>query len=411
MRHLLALLFAWLLLCPAAWSEDAAPPEAAQPGAFLPGTPTWAELVAQSKASSKPILIDFSTTWCGWCKKLDAEVFPEPEVIAALSAFVCAHIDAEKGEGPDLAKRYDVHGFPTLVIVDADGAEIDRLVGYSAPAAFVSEVQRIASGRGTLPALRKAVEADPENLSAAVALARREARSDRAQAERRLESVRSRAVAKPDAEAEAEACLALGAMAAEARQPERAIEQFAHVLRDLGTTVAAGRTARAMGTIVFVAKPADAFDLLERALAVAREPADRLEAGKLAYAWHQDRAAKALLAWGQAIGDDAEALNEVAWAAYLQRLQPKASIAWARRGVEVSKRSPAILDTLACLLFQMGAVDEAILLEEEALAKVTERGMKAEFEVNLAMWKAAREARKGQPEGIPATPLVPAPAR
>src|SRR5262245_12640898 len=88
-----------------------------------------------------------------------------------MKAFVNVKIDAEKGEGPDLAKRYGAHAFPTLVIVDAEGEEIDRIVGYRPPEPFLKEIARIQSGEGTLAALKKAYAAKPDDVDAGVVLA------------------------------------------------------------------------------------------------------------------------------------------------------------------------------------------------------------------------------------------------
>src|SRR5262245_24739094 len=107
----------------AAADGPAAPPGSAREAgvAFEPGSPPWAEVLAKAKAAGKPVFVDFSTEWCGWCKKLDRDTFSRASVAEAMKALVCVHVDAEKGEGPALAERYHASGFPTLVVVDAAG--------------------------------------------------------------------------------------------------------------------------------------------------------------------------------------------------------------------------------------------------------------------------------------------------
>ena len=122
-----------------------------------------------------------------------ATSFPKEEVVAALKAFVCARYDAQDGEGIDVASRYAVRGYPTLVVVDAEGEEIDRIIGYHALTAFVAEAQRIARGENTLPALMKALAANPDDFAALLALARRERNSDEAAAAKPLRAACSRA--------------------------------------------------------------------------------------------------------------------------------------------------------------------------------------------------------------------------
>ena len=57
-------------------------------------------------------------------------------------AFVSTKFDAEKGEGIELAKKYAVKGYPTMLILDAEGKELGRLVGSSrTPEEFVQRLK------------------------------------------------------------------------------------------------------------------------------------------------------------------------------------------------------------------------------------------------------------------------------
>jgi len=63
-------------------------------------------------------------------------------------------IDGEKGEGPDLMKKFSVAGYPTVIFLDKDGNEIDRLVGFGGDKdEYVQKVKDYLSGTGTLSAL------------------------------------------------------------------------------------------------------------------------------------------------------------------------------------------------------------------------------------------------------------------
>jgi hypothetical protein len=70
----------------------------------------------------------------------------------------------------------------------------------------------------------------------------------------------------------------------------------------------------------------------------------------------------------------------------------KEATEWAKKAVELSKRDPMILDTLACLRATAHAYDDAIALETEA-AKGADGKMKAEFEKNIAKWKAEKDGK------------------
>lgn len=85
---------------------------------------SWAETVAKAKAENKLIFIDFYTQWCGPCMNMAEQVFVLPTVGSFYnSQFVNAKIDAEHGEGVELAKKYQVRSFPTYIYVDPNTEE------------------------------------------------------------------------------------------------------------------------------------------------------------------------------------------------------------------------------------------------------------------------------------------------
>ncbi len=77
-------------------------------------------------------------------------------------------VDAEKGEGVDLAERYDITGYPTVIFVRAAGGEVDRIIGYLPPDRFLEELNRITSGKNTLESIRAEVEENPHDLDASL---------------------------------------------------------------------------------------------------------------------------------------------------------------------------------------------------------------------------------------------------
>lgn len=108
-------------------------------------------IAAQAAASKekKVILIDFYTTWCGPCKMLDKTTWKDAKVQALLNdKTIALKIDAEKET--ELAKRYRVSAYPTIMIINADGSEVDRLVGYLDPTAFLSAATDALAGKNSL---------------------------------------------------------------------------------------------------------------------------------------------------------------------------------------------------------------------------------------------------------------------
>lgn len=103
----------------------------------------------QAAQSNKIVLIDFYTTWCGPCKMLDKNTWTDPAVIKLLEQkTVALRIDAEKET--DLAKRYRIEAYPTILMIKPDGAEIDRIVGYELPGPFIEDFNGALSGKDSI---------------------------------------------------------------------------------------------------------------------------------------------------------------------------------------------------------------------------------------------------------------------
>ena len=96
---------------------------------------------ARAKAEHKVILLDIWTGWCGWCIKLQKETFPSPEAQAVLAKVVPLSIKTQEVNGKPTAdnhfeRDFKVQGYPTLLVLDADGKELSRLPGYLPPKPF-----------------------------------------------------------------------------------------------------------------------------------------------------------------------------------------------------------------------------------------------------------------------------------
>ena len=99
---------------------------------------TFAEILQEAKAQDKLIFMDCYTSWCGPCKRLAAQVFPDAEVGAYFNAnFINAKFDMEKGEGPDISQRYGIRAYPTLLWLDGEGQVRHKVVGGLDPAGLI----------------------------------------------------------------------------------------------------------------------------------------------------------------------------------------------------------------------------------------------------------------------------------
>jgi len=112
----------------------------------------------------RPVLLNFTATWCGWCRRLEATTFRDPGFIQSARSFVTVQVDGDKERG--LASLYRVKGYPTTVFLDRRGREIGRIVGYRDAASFAAEMARALQGREPISEVRKAAEENPGDARA-----------------------------------------------------------------------------------------------------------------------------------------------------------------------------------------------------------------------------------------------------
>ena len=93
----------------------------------------------RARAEKKLIFMDLWAEWCGPCQMLQKKVFPTPTAQGALSKVVPLSIMVESldgtpnKEGKQLAERFKLSAYPTLIVIDADGKEVRRHVGALDP--------------------------------------------------------------------------------------------------------------------------------------------------------------------------------------------------------------------------------------------------------------------------------------
>lgn len=132
------------------------------------GKQSFAQTLEQAKKENKLIFLDAFASWCGPCKLLDKNVFPKKEVGDYFNAnFLNLHIDMEKGEGIEIAKKYSIYSYPTLLFIDGDGKVVYKAAGYMSPQELISIAKEAVNPENTLEnkiAKFEAGEKDPEFL-------------------------------------------------------------------------------------------------------------------------------------------------------------------------------------------------------------------------------------------------------
>ena len=132
-------------------SSQAEPAIAAEPVKWH----DFADGLKAAKSGRKLIVADFYATWCGPCKILEKRTFKDPRVLERLRDVVPVRVDAEETvergglKGIDLALRYAVEVYPTIVVVDGEGHEIARNTGAMSADEFLAWIDAVIERAGT----------------------------------------------------------------------------------------------------------------------------------------------------------------------------------------------------------------------------------------------------------------------
>jgi thiol:disulfide interchange protein len=98
--------------------------------------------LAKAETDDKLIMIDVYTDWCAPCKKMDKETFPAEEVVNRAANFVNLKLDAEKGQGPEVQRKFGVTAYPTILFVNGKGELVHTVVGLQSAQQLAAEMDK-----------------------------------------------------------------------------------------------------------------------------------------------------------------------------------------------------------------------------------------------------------------------------
>jgi protein disulfide-isomerase len=114
----------------------------------IPWAGDYRQAAEQAARDRKLVLLHFWSDDCPPCRRVEANVFPQPDVVSAIQAAyipVKVHVD----RAPELARRYQVTRWPTDVIVTPAGQEVYRTVSPQEPARYVAMLNETAARSGS----------------------------------------------------------------------------------------------------------------------------------------------------------------------------------------------------------------------------------------------------------------------
>ena len=103
--------------------------------------------LAEAREHDRYILVDLFADWCGWCHRLEKEVFSDPAFRRYARDFTLLRVDTEDGAtGSWLQLRYGAESLPTTLVLDSDMVRVGKIQGFAPMPDFVGHIQDQVNG-------------------------------------------------------------------------------------------------------------------------------------------------------------------------------------------------------------------------------------------------------------------------
>lgn len=375
----------------------------------------WAKVKAKAKAENKHIFVDVFTTWCGPCKYMSDNIFPQEKVGKFFNEkFVNLKLQMDETEGDNeevkswreeakrFAKDYSIAAYPTFLIFSPDGELVHRIVGGGEADDFIAKAGDGLNPETQFVTVLKKFEANPNDVATAKATAKA---AEKAYDNKLLaKAVESIIANSPKEELLSNDNITLIRKSASGSTSSKA---FAF-LRENKTKIAEKNpdlkldqilSSAIINSEIYPKVKASEEDILDQLIEEAKKKYTDIDLNPtiLGYKpvyyrfkknWPKFKdAVTAYLSADPTKVNEAQ-LNDFAWSIFENcddKACIEAALAWSKKSLE-KEQNPMFLDTYANLLYKSGKKKEAIETQEKALALVDDDS-KADYQATLDKMK------------------------
>jgi thioredoxin-related protein len=393
-------------------------------------------ILEKAKAEDKLVFMDVFTTWCGPCKMLDRNTFSDEEVGKKFNAqFVSYKLDAEKGEGIDIAAKYAVEAYPNMLFVNGNGELVHRVVGYIPAEELLKNAEVAAQKKANMKPISwyeanyAAKKGDKNFMEGYVTQLKMDGKDNSKQLEEYIGLLSpAEKSSQPAVDLVVENLQQLKGPAYE-MLAQIAVNGLNNLKMKMLETAIQAKDSKVLAQLVQVIKETEGENAETQVATIELEYAKATGDTEMVRKKTEDKAISLLKLKDADLekknlemyqkykvqidqelqGQDttsaevkqmmqmykklvsyntANELNNLAWS-YVEKMKDKAdwskALEWSARSLELN-RDPSFLDTYANLLFRVGKQKEAIKIETEAVGK-SEPDQKANYQATLDKMK------------------------